>query len=138
NLGQRRVGDFVNLERALTYGGRMGGHYVQGHVDGVAHITAIRAEGESKFITITPPAQLLPYIVMKGYIAIDGVSLTVNRVHDQPDGCEVSINLIPHTVDHTSLGSLQAGSAVNLEIDTVARYVERMLSSSVLTEKALT
>ncbi len=80
NLGLRNVGDPVNLERALSYGGRMGGHYVQGHVDGVATITDIQPEGESKIITITPPADLMKYIVMKGYIAVDGVSLTVAKL----------------------------------------------------------
>lgn len=125
NLGQRRVGDFVNLERALTYGGRMGGHYVQGHVDGVAHITAIRAEGESKFITITPPVQLLPYIVMKGYIAIDGVSLTVAALDETSFG----IAMIAHTQSVVTMGAQAVGEPVNIEVDIIAKYVERISSA---------
>ena len=122
NLGQRRVGDRVNLERALSYGGRMGGHYVQGHVDGVGHISAIRAEGESKFITITPPADLLKYIVMKGYIAVDGVSLTVAALDDTSFG----IAMIAHTQEVVTMGSQAVGEPVNLEVDIIAKYVERV------------
>ncbi|MEY3379943.1 MAG: Riboflavin synthase [Pseudomonadota bacterium] len=128
----------VNLEKALRAVDRLGGHIVSGHVDGIGKVSHFAQVGESWELRILAPQSLAKYLAYKGSITVNGVSLTVNRVHDQPDGCEVSINLIPHTVDHTSLGSLQAGSAVNLEIDTVARYVERMLSSSVLTEKALT
>jgi len=128
----------VNLEKALRAVDRLGGHIVSGHVDGIGKVSHFAQVGESWELCILAPQSLAKYLAYKGSITVNGVSLTVNRVHDQPDGCEVSINLIPHTVDHTSLGSLQAGSVVNLEIDTVARYVERMLSSSVLTEKALT
>jgi len=128
----------VNLEKALRAVDRLGGHIVSGHVDGIGKVSHFAQVGESWELRILAPQSLAKYLAYKGSITVNGVSLTVNRVHDQPDGCEVSINLIPHTVDHTSLGSLQAGSAVNLEIDTVARYVERMLSSSVITEKALT
>ncbi len=128
----------VNLEKALRAVDRLGGHIVSGHVDGIGKVSHFAQVGESWILRLLAPADLGKYLAYKGSITVNGVSLTVNRVHDQPDGCEVSINLIPHTVDHTSLGSLQAGSVVNLEIDTVARYVERMLSSSVLTEKALT
>ena len=128
----------VNLEKALRAVDRLGGHIVSGHVDGIGQVSHFALVGESWELRILAPQSLAKYLAYKGSITVNGVSLTVNRVHDQPDGCEVSINLIPQTVDHTSLGSLQAGSAVNLEIDTVARYVERMLSSSVLTEKALT
>ncbi|MFZ9544929.1 MAG: riboflavin synthase [Hylemonella sp.] len=128
----------VNLEKALRAVDRLGGHIVSGHVDGIGKVSHFAQVGESWELRILAPQSLAKYLAYKGSITVNGVSLTVNRVHDQPDGCEVSINLIPHTVDHTSLGSLQAGSVVNLEIDTVARYVERMLSSSVLTEKALT
>jgi riboflavin synthase len=124
NLGVRKVGDFVNLERALTYGGRMGGHYVQGHVDGVAHISGIRAEGESLFITITPPAELLKYIVMKGYIAVDGVSLTVAALDDTSFG----IAMIAHTQTVVTMGSQAVGTPVNIEVDIMAKYVERLTS----------
>jgi riboflavin synthase len=122
NLGERVVGDRVNLERALSYGGRMGGHYVQGHVDGVGHISAIRPEGESKFITITPPPDLLKYIVMKGYIAVDGVSLTVAALDDTSFG----IAMIAHTQEVVTMGTQAVGTPVNLEVDIIAKYVERV------------
>ena len=124
NLGTLRAGDSVNLERALTYGGRMGGHYVQGHVDGIAHITAIRHEGESKFITITPPRDLLKYIVMKGYIAIDGVSLTIAALDDTSFG----IAMIAHTQAVVTMGNQTVGTPVNIEVDIMAKYVERISS----------
>jgi riboflavin synthase len=125
NLGILRNGDPVNLERALTYGGRMGGHSVQGHIDGVAHISAIRHEGESKFITITPPADLLKYIVMKGYIAVDGVSLTVAALDDTSFG----IAMIAHTQSVVTMGQQPIGTPVNLEVDIMAKYVERLTSA---------
>ena len=124
NLGELRVGSAGNLERALTYGGRMGGHYVQGHVDGVGHISAIRAEGESKFITITPPAELLTYIVMKGYIAIDGVSLTVAAL----DATSFGIAMIAHTQSVVTMGQQAVGTPVNIEVDIMAKYIERMIT----------
>ncbi len=124
NLGELRAGSTVNLERALTYGGRMGGHYVQGHVDGVGHISAIRAEGESKFITITPPAELLTYIVMKGYIAIDGVSLTVAAL----DATSFGIAMIAHTQSVVTMGQQAVGTPVNIEVDIMAKYIERMIT----------
>ena len=124
NLGTLRNGDPVNLERALTYGGRMGGHYVQGHIDGIAHITAIRHEGESKFITITPPPDLLKYIVMKGYIAIDGVSLTIAALDDTSFG----IAMIAHTQTVVTMGQQVVGTPVNIEVDIMAKYVERISS----------
>jgi riboflavin synthase len=125
NLGVRKAGDHVNLERALTYGGRMGGHYVQGHVDGVGHISDIRFEGESKFITITPPTDMLKYIVMKGYIAVDGVSLTVASLDDTSFG----IAMIAHTQQVVTMGTQQIGEPVNLEVDIIAKYVERISSA---------
>lgn len=125
NLGTLRDGDAVNLERALSYGGRMGGHYVQGHIDGVAHISAIRAEGESRFITITPPRDLLKYIVMKGYIAVDGVSLTVAALDDTSFG----IAMISHTQSVVTMGNQIIGTPVNLEVDIIAKYVERLSSA---------
>ncbi len=125
NLGVRKVGDAVNLERALTYGGRMGGHYVQGHVDGVGHIADIRFEGESKFITISAPAELLKYIVMKGYIAVDGVSLTIAAL----DNYSFGIAMIAHTQQVVTMGSQTIGEPVNLEVDIIAKYVERISSA---------
>ena len=118
----------VNLEKALRANDRLGGHLVSGHVDGIGTVTVFEATGESWTLRIDVPPALARFLAYKGSITVNGVSLTVNQIEDKPDGCVVSINLIPHTVQNTALGSLKAGSAVNLEIDTVARYVERMLS----------
>ncbi len=120
----------VNLEKALRAHDRLGGHIVSGHVDGVGHVSHFAQIGESWELRVRTLPALAKYLAYKGSITINGVSLTVNSVQDDAQGCEVSINLIPHTVDNTALGTLQAGSAVNVEIDTVARYVERMLSTT--------
>jgi riboflavin synthase len=120
----------VNLEKALRAHDRLGGHIVSGHVDGVGHVSYFAQVGESWELRVMAPHHLAKYLAYKGSITINGVSLTVNSVADTSQGCEVSINLIPHTVDNTALGALKAGSPVNVEIDTVARYVERMLSLS--------
>jgi riboflavin synthase len=120
----------VNLEKALRAQDRLGGHIVSGHVDGVGHVSYFAQVGESWELRVMAPPALAKYLAYKGSITINGVSLTVNSVADSAQGCEVSINLIPHTVDNTALGALKAGSSVNVEIDTVARYVERMLSLS--------
>jgi riboflavin synthase len=120
----------VNLEKALRANDRLGGHIVSGHVDGVGHVSYFAQVGESWELRVMAPPSLAKYLAYKGSITINGVSLTVNSVADTAQGCEVSINLIPHTVDNTALGALKAGSPVNVEIDTVARYVERMLSLS--------
>jgi riboflavin synthase len=119
----------VNLEKALRAHDRLGGHIVSGHVDGVGHVSRFEEVGESWLLCVMAPTALAKYLAYKGSITINGVSLTVNQVRDSAEGCEVSINLIPHTVQNTALGGLQSGSPVNLEIDTVARYVERMLSA---------
>ena len=127
----------VNLEKALRAHDRLGGHIVSGHVDGVGTVSRFAQVGESWELCVIAPPALARYLAYKGSITINGVSLTVNQVRDLPDGCEVSINLIPHTVQNTALGSLAAGSRVNLEIDTVARYVERMLGAGLhLKDKA--
>jgi riboflavin synthase len=119
----------VNLEKALRANDRLGGHIVSGHVDGIGQVSHFAQVGESWELRIAAPAGLAKYLAYKGSITVNGVSLTVNRVHDLPDDrCEISINLIPHTVSNTALGSLAAGSRVNLEIDLIARYVERMLA----------
>jgi riboflavin synthase len=118
----------VNLEKALRAHDRLGGHIVSGHVDGVGVVSFFAQIGESWELRITAPPQLAKYLAYKGSITVNGVSLTVNAVKDIASGCDISINLIPHTVQNTALGSLHTGSLVNLEIDTVARYVERMLS----------
>ena len=119
----------INLEKALRANDRLGGHLVSGHVDGMGTVTHFAQVGESWELRVLSPAGLAKFLAYKGSIVINGVSLTVNRVADLPDGCEVSINLIPHTVENTALGVLQAGSRVNLEIDQIARYVERMLTA---------
>ncbi len=128
----------VNLEKALRAGDRLGGHIVSGHVDGVGRVSHFAQVGESWELRIQAPAELAKYLAYKGSITVNGVSLTVNRVADNATGCEISINLIPHTVQNTSLGALKTGSGVNLEIDTVARYVERMLAAAGTPQKAST
>jgi riboflavin synthase len=122
NLGELRVGDAVNLERALTYGARMGGHYVQGHVDGVGRIASIIPEGDSLLIRIEPPANLGRYIVEKGYVALDGVSLTVAAL----DETGFTIAMIAYTRDAVVMGRQDVGARVNIEVDIIAKYVERL------------
>ena len=119
----------VNLEKALRANDRLGGHLVSGHVDGMGQVTHFAQVGESWELRVLAPASLAKYLAYKGSITVNGVSLTVNRIADVADGCEVSINLIPHTVDNTALHRLHAGATVNLEIDLIARYVDRMLGS---------
>lgn len=119
----------VNLEKALRAHDRLGGHIVSGHVDGIGHVARFAEVGESWDLRILAPRELAKYLAYKGSITVNGVSLTVNRVADSAAGCEVCINLIPHTVQNTALGALREGCAVNLEIDLIARYVERMLSA---------
>lgn len=118
----------VNLEQALRASDRLGGHLVSGHVDGVGTVRALQPVGESWRLEVLAPPALARYLAYKGSITVNGVSLTVNRVEDGDDGCAVTINLIPHTVAHTTLGRLAAGDRVNLEVDMIARYVERMLT----------
>ncbi len=120
----------VNLEKALRAADRLGGHIVSGHVDGVGQVTHFAAVGESWRLDVLAPPELARFLAFKGSITVQGVSLTVNSVADSPQGCTVSINLIPHTLTHTALGELATGQRVNLEIDLMARYVERMLSLS--------
>jgi len=118
----------INLEKALRAHDRLGGHMVSGHVDGIGEVTHFTQVGESWELRVLAPRDLARYLAYKGSITINGVSLTVNRIADVAQGCEASINLIPHTVQNTALGHLRAGSKVNLEIDLIARYCERMLS----------
>jgi riboflavin synthase len=123
----------INLEKALRANDRLGGHLVSGHVDGIGNVTHFAQVGESWELRIQAPAGISKYLAYKGSITVNGVSLTVNRVTDLPGqdaGCEISINLIPHTVENTALGHLQTGHQVNLEIDLIARYVERMLQDT--------
>jgi riboflavin synthase len=118
----------VNLEKALRLADRLGGHLVSGHVDGVGEVVAFTDLGESWRLVVRTPKALAKYIAIKGSITINGVSLTINQVADhQVKGCEFSLNLIPHTLLMTNLKNLRAGSLVNLEVDLIARYVERMM-----------
>lgn len=120
----------VNLEKALRLADRLGGHLVSGHVDGLGTVLRFAPAGESHELVIRVPATLSKYVARKGSLTVDGVSLTTNRVSDTAEGCEVSINLIPHTLAVTTLGSLAAGRQVNLEVDLIARYCARMLEST--------
>ena len=123
------AGARLNLEQALKLGDELGGHIVTGHVDGVGRIVSKRSEGDSLRVEIAAPAALAPYLAAKGSITVDGVSLTVNAVADDPDGtCRFTLNLIPHTGEVTTLGLLAEGDTVNLEIDVLARYLKRMES----------
>ncbi len=119
----------VNLEKALRLSDRLGGHLVSGHVDGVGTVRSFTPVGESHELVVVAPRPLARYIARKGSITVQGVSLTVNGVTDTDDGCEFSINLIPHTVAVTTLRNLRPGSRVNLEIDLIARYAERMMAA---------
>ena len=111
----------------MVLGDELGGHIVTGHVDAIGTVAGIEPIGDSTRLTIQAPAELAPYIAPKGSIAVDGVSLTVNEVTDLPDGsARFRLNIIPHTAEVTTLGALQEGDAVNLEIDTMARYLKRM------------
>jgi riboflavin synthase len=120
----------VNLEKAMRADARLDGHLVSGHVDGVGRVTRFERVGESWELRVEAPSALARFLAVKGSVAVDGVSLTVNSVADLPSGCEIGINLIPHTVQNTSLRGLAVGRRVNLEIDLIARYVERMLGLS--------
>lgn len=125
--GMWNNGTRLNLERALKVGDELGGHIVTGHVDGVGHIVASEQIGDSTKVTVAAPASLAPYIAAKGSVTVDGVSLTVNDVTDQPDGtAHFMLNIIPHTAEMTTLSGLNTGREVNLEIDVLARYLKRM------------
>ncbi len=122
NLGDWVEGKKVNLERALKVGDELGGHIVSGHVDGVAELVAMKDEGDSTRFTFRAPEALAKFIAPKGSVALNGTSLTVNEV----EGCEFGINIIPHTKEVTTWGQAKVGDAINLEIDTLARYVARL------------
>jgi riboflavin synthase len=119
----------INLEKALRAHDRLGGHMVAGHVDGIGTVTRFEQVGESWELRVLAPREIGKYLAYKGSLTVNGVSLTVNRIDDVQAGTEASINLIPHTVQNTALGRLAAGTRVNLEIDLIARYVERMLTA---------
>lgn len=118
----------VNLEKAMTLADRLGGHMVSGHVDGIGEVAKFEPVAESWELFVQSPKELAKYFAYKGSVTIDGVSLTINRVEDVIDGCLISINLIPHTIEVTTLKHLHVGARVNLEVDLIARYVERMMS----------
>lgn len=127
--GQWTEGRRINLEPSLRLGDELGGHIVTGHVDAVGTLADWQPEGDSTRLTIAAPAALAPFIAAKGSITVDGVSLTVNAIHDLPDGTvHFGLNIIPHTAEVTTLGTLAQGAEVNLEIDTVARYLQRLES----------
>lgn len=118
----------VNLELALRADDRLGGHWVTGHVDGLGRVAGLEPIGESWRLTLHIPRELAPYMAEKGSIVVQGASLTINRVNDLPQACAIEINLIPHTLQHSTLGGLKAGQPVNVEVDLIARYVARILS----------
>lgn len=120
------AGKRLNLERALKVGDELGGHIVTGHVDGTGRIASVEADGDSRRIAVAVDAALAPFLAPKGSITLDGVSLTVNTVTDAADGTVFTLNLIPHTQAVTTLGDLAEGQSVNLEIDVLARYLQRM------------
>ncbi len=123
------AGQRLNLEPAMKLGDELGGHIVTGHVDAVGSIVSAEEVGGSHQFWVKTPAELAPYIAPKGSVTVDGISLTVNAVEDQADGtCHFMLNIIPHTAEVTTAGDWQAGSAVNLEIDVLARYLQRMQS----------
>jgi len=127
--GLWRQGGKLNLERALKVGDELGGHIVTGHVDGVGILVSATPEGDSIRLVIRAPAELAPSLAAKGSITVDGISLTVNGVEDQPDGSvHFGLNIIPHTAAATTLGTLPANRSFNLEIDVLARYLDRMQS----------
>lgn len=126
NLSGLRTGSGVNLERSLRVGDRMGGHIVTGHVDGVGTVQSIAPVGESRVFSFSIPAALAKYVVEKGSVAIDGVSLTVNSVR----GAEFSVNIIPYTLRETTFSEFRRGREVNIECDIIGKYVEKMLSSA--------
>ena len=121
-----REGRALNLERAMKLGDELGGHIVTGHVDGVATVLGVRPEGDSKRIGFRVDASLAPFLAPKGSVTVDGVSLTVNEVRDEQDGTHFAVNVIPHTQAVTTLGAIEPGQAVNIEIDVLARYLQRM------------
>ena len=124
-----REGSRLNLERSLRMGDELGGHIVTGHVDAVAEVTDARSEGDSTYIELQVPCALGPMIAAKGSIALDGVSLTVNDVRDAGEATRFTVNIIPHTAQHTTFAEIQLGRQLNVEIDVLARYLDRMLAA---------
>ena len=131
-IGDLKAGDPVNLEKALTLATPLGGHLVSGHVDGVGEIKKRWSDGRSERFEIEAPAELARYIAAKGSICVDGISLTVNRV----EGATFELNIVPHTVQATTMGGYRPGRRVNLEVDIIARYLERLLLGNTDNENA--
>lgn len=129
SLGEKQIGTKLNLEPALRVGDQLGGHLVSGHVDGTANLLHSKTDGRSTQMWFSLPESLLALVAPKGSITIDGVSLTVNEIKHIDNGQAFSVNLIPHTLECTSMGKLQAGDLVNLEIDILARYLQRQLET---------
>jgi riboflavin synthase len=133
-IGLDKIGP-VNLEKALRLNDRLGGHLVSGHVDGVgkvAHFATVAQDPYGSWLLrIAAPKELAPFLAYKGSIVVNGVSLTVNKTEDSKDACMVDINIIPHTLENTTLGRLNQGDVVNLEVDLIARYVARMMETQV-------
>jgi len=127
SLGQLKPTRGVNLERALRASDRLGGHLVSGHVDGQARVVAFDRRSDGSFLEILVPTHLARYVAMKGSITLDGVSLTVNQVHDEASGARVAVMLIPLTLEKTTLNERKVGDSINIEVDLVARYLERLL-----------
>lgn len=125
NLGSLLPGDMVNLERAMALGGRLGGHLVQGHVDGAGKLLSLTPEGQAVIARISAPVEIMRYVVEKGFICVDGVSLTVV----ERDASSFSVSLVGYTFQHTNLGRRRPGDSVNLEVDIIAKYVEQHLSA---------
>jgi riboflavin synthase len=125
NLGKLKTGGYVNLERAMQMGGRMGGHLVQGHIDATGTVARISAEGEAKLITVKAPPEVMTFVVEKGFIAVDGVSLTVTKC----DEGSFQVSVVGFTRDHTTLGRQQTGGTLNLEADIIAKYVARLMGA---------
>jgi riboflavin synthase len=128
-VGLDREGE-VNLEKSLRLGDALGGHLVSGHVDGLGTVVGYAPVGESRELIIRAPNEMAKYLAYKGSVTVNGISLTVNRVKDGVEGSEITINVIPHTQNMTTLRNVNVGDKVNLEIDTIARYVERMMQVS--------
>ncbi|MBB5190246.1 riboflavin synthase [Silvimonas terrae] len=127
-VGLAQQGGKVNLEKAMRLSDRVGGHLVSGHVDGVGTVVSFEPVGDNRELIVEAPQSLARYLAVKGSVVVNGVSLTTNYVNDVAGGCRFSINLIPHTLSVTTLGGIKAGDKVNLEIDLIARYVERMMA----------
>ena len=132
-LGNWKVGQRVNVEKAMLPTTRFGGHIVSGHVDGVGEITVVREDARSIYYEVTAPTELAKYLAEKGSVTVDGISLTINHLR----GNILSLNLIPHTAERTNIGTWQVGSKVNLEVDVLARYIERLLLGDKAAEQKL-